>query len=110
MRDAALSDIAALQQDLDEAACVLVEGALRGLALTQADSMDRDALRAVLSDILEACSFQDLAGQRLQRIQGALLGLNDARADAHLLNGPMNGQAPSQADIDALFGDQTRTR
>jgi hypothetical protein len=105
MTSPVLSDIAALRQDLDEAAVEILDHTLRGMALCEAAELDRTALRDVCSAILAACSFQDLAGQRLQRIEDNLLGKSDGRDDAHLLNGPSNG-GPDQAAIDALFGNQ----
>ena len=80
--------------------------------------------------IYEACNFQDLTGQRINKVMKALefteekinrlvkLFASDGsviidelkkateeREDAHLLNGPqLPGAAPSQSDIDAMFG------
>jgi chemotaxis protein CheZ len=83
--------------------------------------------------IYEACNFQDLTGQRLTKVitvldeidrrignvlklfgeadgdftPSTVIPLNTpATGDASLLNGPqLPGSAPSQADIDALFGN-----
>lgn len=109
MMSPVLSDIAALRQDLDDAAVEILDHTLRGMALCEAEELDRAALRDVCSAILAACSFQDLAGQRLQRIEDSLIGRTDARDDAHLLNGPANG-GPDQAAIDALFRDSGHAR
>ncbi|MTI19233.1 hypothetical protein E1162_18485 [Rhodobacteraceae bacterium RKSG542] len=84
-------------------------------------------------EIFMACSFQDLTGQRIQKVvsvlqyleeridkmvtiweeAGSVEGLleeeapeepRDKRPDAHLLNGPqLDGEGVDQADIDALF-------
>jgi chemotaxis regulatin CheY-phosphate phosphatase CheZ len=86
-------------------------------------------------EIMTACSFQDITGQRTTKVINTLRyieervnamievwgvdrsggggmpdvaaahrKLNDARPDAHLLNGPqLEGQGVSQNDIDALF-------
>ena len=86
-------------------------------------------------EIMTACSFQDITGQRTTKVINTLRyieervnamievwgvdrsgggatpdvaaahrKLNDARPDAHLLNGPqLEGQGVSQHDIDALF-------
>ncbi len=99
-----LADVGALRQDLEEAAVEILDHAIRGLALCEAEHLDRTAIREAYSAILEACCFQDLAGQRLQRIEDIVLQRADGRADAHLLNGPANG-GPDQDAIDALFGD-----
>jgi chemotaxis protein CheZ len=81
---------------------------------------------AAMMRIFEACSFQDLTGQRVMKVISTLrhieervtkfvdaLGVKDtaqtetaedARKRALLLNGPAaNGPATSQDDIDALF-------
>jgi chemotaxis regulatin CheY-phosphate phosphatase CheZ len=78
------------------------------------------------TEIMTACSFQDLTGQRITKVVNALRyietrinamidiwGLDeaaktdapksdDARPDAHLLNGPQN-EAADQSEIDSLF-------
>ena len=81
---------------------------------------------AAMTRIFEACSFQDLTGQRVTKVISTLrhieervtrfagaLGVTDTkqaetaeevRARELLLNGPaMNGPSTSQDDIDALF-------
>lgn len=78
------------------------------------------------TEILTACSFQDLTGQRITKVVNTLRYLEervnamieiwgietgkaveepaDERPDAHLLNGPARaGQEKSQADIDAIL-------
>lgn len=81
------------------------------------------------TDIMTACSFQDLTGQRINKVVSTLRYLEqrvaamveiwgvddntkpsvappmDSRPDAHLLNGPARpGEGHSQAEIDALLG------
>jgi len=82
-----------------------------------------------VTDVLTACSFQDITGQRTTKVvntlhyieqrvnsmieiwgvQGASAPPNpaaeieDQRPDAHLMNGPAADGGPSQADVDALF-------
>jgi chemotaxis regulatin CheY-phosphate phosphatase CheZ len=75
---------------------------------------------------MTACSFQDLTGQRITKVVNALryietrinamIGIwgideaakaeaskaDDARPDAHLLNGPQT-EAADQSEIDSLF-------
>ncbi len=88
-------------------------------------------LEAVATNLLMACEFQDLTGQRINKVCNTLLGLedqisdlftalditegtgsgglsavasDDERPDTDLLHGPQDeGQGISQADIDALF-------
>ncbi|MCQ8277245.1 protein phosphatase CheZ [Acetobacteraceae bacterium KSS8] len=81
--------------------------------------------------IYEACSFQDITGQRITKVVNTLkvvdarvtrivetfgrhhwdgtgdtAGPGDGRPDAHLLNGPqLPASAMAQADIDALLAD-----
>lgn len=97
------------------------------------EEQDFDAYRANVEarmmTIIEACSFQDLAGQRVSKVVNSLrhveervahfaevMGVRDAdhapheetaqekRAREQLLNGPaMGGPETSQDDIDAMF-------
>jgi chemotaxis regulatin CheY-phosphate phosphatase CheZ len=80
------------------------------------------------TDIMTACSFQDLTGQRISKVVNALRyietrinamieiwGIDEAaraaaatapaddRPDAHLLNGPQLEGAADQSEIDSLF-------
>lgn len=91
-------------------------------SVTQASSMaagDKAKVNAQVLLIYEACSFQDISGQRIKKVlrhlnelEHKLAHLSETargkaqtkRADEHLLNGPaLSGEAPSQAEIDALF-------
>ena len=99
-------------------------------ALLMADNSDNDAYKAQVDDammrIIEACSFQDLTGQRVNKVVTTLrhieervthfanaLGVEDAQRDETeeekrsrelMLNGPArNGPETAQSDIDALF-------
>lgn len=95
-------------------------------------SKAEDALKNQITDITariyEACNFQDLTGQRIKKVMTALdvteskirklIGMfssdgtitpeaisSAAKEDEGLLNGPqLPGHAPSQAEIDAMFG------
>lgn len=95
-------------------------------------SKTEDALKNQITDITariyEACNFQDLTGQRIRKVMTALdvteskirrlIGMfssdgtiapetikSAAKEDDGLLNGPqLPGHAPSQAEIDAMFG------
>jgi len=88
-------------------------------------------LEEIATNLLMACEFQDLTGQRLNKVSNALLGMedqigglfdalditegtgvgglsavtnDDARPDTDLLHGPQDeGEGISQADIDSLF-------
>ncbi|MBL8838043.1 MAG: protein phosphatase CheZ [Alphaproteobacteria bacterium] len=86
-------------------------------------------ITTLATDIMTACSFQDLTGQRINKVVNTLRYLEqrvaamveiwgvdentkptaapsmDMRPDAHLLNGPARpGEGHSQAEIDALLG------
>ena len=89
-----------------------------------------DDIQNQVTEVLTACSFQDITGQRTTKvvntlryieqrvnsmieIWGVQAGLSavttpgaaaeDNRPDAHLMNGPAADGGPSQADVDALF-------
>ncbi|MFN7606706.1 MAG: protein phosphatase CheZ, partial [Hyphomonadaceae bacterium] len=96
-----------------------------------ADTSDPAAYQAFVSEkmmeIFEACTFQDITGQRIKKVVDTLthieqrlerfasvMGVEDAeleetaedkRKRENLLNGPaLNGPEVAQDDIDALFG------
>jgi chemotaxis regulatin CheY-phosphate phosphatase CheZ len=95
--------------------------AVQALSAETAASLSEHA-----TEILTACSFQDLTGQRITKVVNTLRYLEqrvnamieiwgiesaksveepvDTRPDAHLLNGPARrGEEKSQADIDAIL-------
>jgi chemotaxis protein CheZ len=99
-------------------------------AVMAADASDIDAYQAFVSDkmmeIFEACSFQDITGQRVRKVVDTLshiesrierfaqvMGVEDAALDENegdkrkkdlLLNGPaLDGPEVKQDTIDALF-------
>ncbi|NQU59873.1 MAG: protein phosphatase CheZ [Rhodospirillales bacterium] len=89
------------------------------------------ALEMIATNLLMACEFQDLTGQRINKVKNTIHGLeeqigeifqalditegtgdgglntvaaDDARPDQDLLHGPQDeGEGISQADIDAMF-------
>lgn len=98
-----------------------------------ADASDPAAYQAFVSEkmmeIFEACTFQDITGQRIKKVVDTLthieqrlerfasvMGVEDAeleetaedkRKRENLLNGPaLNGPEVAQDDIDALFGTE----
>lgn len=100
-------------------------------AIMAADPSDpvayQDLVNEKVLDIFQACSFQDITGQRVQKIVDTLrhiesrvarfaqvMGVEDAPCEASdaekrrknlLLNGPaLNGPEVAQDQIDALFG------
>lgn len=103
-------------------------------AIMLADASDPDAFKALVDErvmeIFQACSFQDITGQRVQKVVDTLkhieervarfahvMGVEDAhveevdpreaRKKALLLNGPaLNGPEVGQDEIDRLFSVQ----
>jgi len=97
----------------------------------RAGGPDAAVVQAATMRIYEACSFQDITGQRITKVVTTLktveekvgriidtfgqqrwaemlpsLGRAEKRPDAHLLNGPqLPAAAMGQADIDALLAD-----
>jgi hypothetical protein len=107
MTVAALAEIEALQQALDDVCDQLMTQAEAGLALAADPGVESVQLTAIFSEILSLCGFQDLAGQRLNRLAAALSGATaDTRPDAHLLNGPADAGGLDQSAADALFEDK----
>lgn len=110
-RDPLVAQIDAVRDDLDQAAETLftaAEEALGHIAAARAGTpVPLDAMQDLLCRIIEGCAFQDLTGQRLDRI-AALVGAAsrpDHAEDSHgLLNGPaLPGAGLDQAAADALF-------
>ena len=91
---------------------------------------DVDKLEFIGMELLTACSFQDITGQRINKVVNSLnyieerlqkminiwhiengtadlqniaLPKDDQRQDKELLHGPQSGAGMNQADIDALF-------
>lgn len=110
---------------MDNADAIL---ALSG-SVTDADISAKLGEHAV--GVMEACSFQDITGQRIRKVLKTLeqielrvgnliklfggqmpenlnvgeIDTGHRRADEDLMNGPQLGNAPSQDDIDKLFGN-----
>lgn len=84
------------------------ERALRDLtAARQGNPQALDRIEAALCAIMEACAFQDITGQRLNRLAGALApgasALSGSSPDG-LLQGPASpGQGVSQSAADLIM-------
>ncbi len=127
------AELDAVMKATEEAAHNIMDAADEIQNILDAANVDKalkDKVVAVTARIYEACNFQDLTGQRIMKVMRALEftesrirrlvalfasdgSINteefkkaaDSRTDSHLLNGPqLPGSAPSQADVDALFG------
>jgi len=108
----------------EEATMTILDSANALSAIAQAAEIP-EARRKEISDhvgkIYEACSFQDISGQRIRKVQGQLGELEGQLSSMSemtrgyepktpkqprdaLLNGPqLSSVAPSQAEIDDLF-------
>ena len=91
-----------------------------------------DEIQGQVTEVLTACSFQDITGQRTTKVVNTLryieqrvnsmieiwgvdgqppstaatqFDLEDRRPDAHLMHGPAADGGPSQAEVDALFAE-----
>lgn len=116
--DAVVSDSATAAGTILEAAEAMEDVAGR------CDAADRAKLQAAAAHIYEACSFQDLSGQRITKVVRALRQVESGlqlllrtfggphpepangapKGDAALLNGPqLPSKAQSQDEIDALL-------
>lgn len=104
--------------------------AIQNIADSLADPVVKEKLSTHVADIMQACTFQDITGQRIRKVLrmhehiearvgnlvkifgGALpegysiknIPSNTSRPDEALMNGPQLAKdAPSQDDIDKLF-------
>ncbi len=101
------AEIEALKAALEDVCDAIMTRAEQGVVMAADGPIDAASVAGVFSEIIALCGFQDLAGQRLTRLSQALGGdRDDARADAHLLNGPANSGGLDQAAADAMFDDQ----
>lgn len=101
--------IALIRADIEQAADMMLAAAEMGLrdiaAAREGQTAALDRIERTLCAILEACAFQDLAGQRLSRLS-SVFGSTQAVADGGdpLLNGPAApGRGLDQAAADALL-------
>lgn len=129
---AAGEELEAIIQDTEVATEKIMQTAEDILALSPEHCDDYDQqVQAKMLDIIEACSFQDLTGQRVSKVVTALqhieermsrfaseMGIEDHEASEEplsdeekrrrdlLLNGPaIGGPETSQDDIDKMFGE-----
>jgi hypothetical protein len=104
--------------EMEQAAEVMLGAAEKGLRhVGEAEAGDTralDRLRQIFCAIMEACSFQDICGQRLSRLASLVSevpgGAAAAAADP-LLNGPAPpGSGLGQAAADDLFASSPASR
>lgn len=129
----ASSQLGAVVKATEEAAGIIMDAAdeIQSIVSDMGTGSDAEMrLTAIANRLYEACNFQDITGQRINKVITALNYIEekifrlvslfgkqpegaakspkggkkgDTRPDAHLLNGPALGDKPKQADIDALF-------
>ncbi|WP_300528854.1 protein phosphatase CheZ, partial [Maricaulis sp.] len=126
------AELEAVVTDTEKATETIMSAAESVLCDEEADyDAYRANVEAKMMEIIENCSFQDLAGQRVSKVVNSLrhvesrvarfaevMGVHDAdttvqeteedkRAKDQLLNGPaLNGPETSQDDIDAFFSGE----
>ena len=101
----ALIEIEALKSELEITCDALLSAALSGIEAATNPPDDGAGVTEIFAEIVSLCAFQDLAGQRLDRLSQQIAGGGvDRRPDAGLLHGPANGNGLDQSAADALFG------
>jgi chemotaxis protein CheZ len=130
---AAAVQLDAVVKATEEAAHTIMDAAdeiQNVVGASSADAALKQQITDITARIYEACNFQDLTGQRIKKVMHALdftesrirrlIGLFSSDgtvnpeelakitpANDGMLDGPqLPGQAPSQADIDAMFSGQ----
>lgn len=105
--------IGLVRADIEQAADAMLAAAEMGLndvaAAREGQAAALDRIERTLCAILEACAFQDLAGQRLSRLKSVIgeTPLVAPGASDPLLNGPAApGEGLDQAAADALLDDK----
>lgn len=101
--------LVAIRQEVEVAVDAILTAATTGLhdlsAVREGDAAAAERLELGLLQILEACAFQDLTGQRLYQL-GVVLGAQPPapRPPDPLLNGPaLEGQGLDQTAADRLL-------
>ena len=103
--------VAAIRNEVEAAVDVILTAAADGLqalpAIRTGDASAATRLELNLLQILEACAFQDLTGQRLACLNTALeTGQPVPRSPDPLLNGPaIGGQGLDQAAADRILSE-----
>lgn len=125
----AILELEAVLKATEESADKIIDAVteLQQLASGIADKNLQEKANKSFNAILEACNFQDLTGQRINKVSSTLEDVEefvedvsqaldakngkhrvkkkkDARNNPELMNGPqMDKDAPSQGDVDKLF-------
>lgn len=121
------TELAAVVDDTEQATETIMQAAE---SLMEVDAIDfeeyKEHVEEAMMTIIEACSFQDITGQRVKKVEATLthieerinrfadvMGVTDAKSEQtdhenwqeeNLLNGPaVGGPETSQSEIDDLF-------
>jgi hypothetical protein len=107
----AMEELDALRLDMAVAVHKIFDAAQSGMARLDAEG-DKyfyvyGELKQLFCIVMEACAFEDLANQRINKLEQRLSGASPpASGDARLMNGPaLHGHGLDQAAADALFAD-----
>jgi chemotaxis protein CheZ len=92
---AAGAQLDAIARDTETATNAIMAAAEAILVLKQ-----RDEIVAEVIKIFEACSFQDIAGQRIRNVIDAM---SDAQRGSSLRGPALNGPETAQSEIDRLM-------
>lgn len=101
--------ILTIRQEIEDAVDVILtaaETALKELgAAREGNRLPGEILESRLSEILEACAFQDITGQRLSKLDAMVAdAARSVPQDDPLLNGPaLAGQGLDQSAADTLM-------
>ena len=118
-------ELGAIVQSTEGATNAIMEAAEEIMAADSADGDKAALIEAACMRIFEACSFQDVTGQRISKVVNTLTfiderldtllqaygGVADSAAANEevadpLLNGPqLDGEGISQDDVDSMFGE-----
>ena len=113
------SDLDSVVEDTEGAVNKIIDAAEEIGKIVKAVG-DKDIIKNIMGEannIIEACHFQDINGQRIKRTRITLHNIAgssrsskemiiDHRMDAHLMQGPSEGGGcQSQADVDRLFDE-----
>ncbi|MFC3228946.1 protein phosphatase CheZ [Marinibaculum pumilum] len=120
-------ELTAVVQETEEAANTIMTAAEEIMSADPKAGDYPEKVQTAAIQIIEACAFQDITGQRLRKVVQTLVHVEDRLAqlrstfgndledaaaadlpegDAALLNGPqLSGKAIDQNDVDALFDD-----
>lgn len=106
--DAALAELKTVVSETDDAATVMLDVAEYLGRLTRTTNVRREDIEQAMMRLLEISGFQDICGQRLNKVGRILMearGVPPGTRDP-LMEGPqMKGQGMDQSSVDEFFGN-----